>query len=179
ESISWMTADGLAVALSSFVGQNYGADKIERVNKGFKITLVIAVILGIVNTFILVLLGESIFSIFINEKDAIKEGSMYLKILGYSQIFMCVEIITTGLFKGLGRTYIPSIILTIFTGARLPMAYFLSNPSILGLDGVWWSITITSVFKGVLLLGMFMWLYKTGRLYNTKDKNIEAKTVLR
>ncbi|MGL5718937.1 MAG: MATE family efflux transporter [Paraclostridium sp.] len=179
ESISWMTADGLAIALSSFVGQNYGANKIDRVNKGFKLTLAIAVILGIVNTFILVLLGESIFSIFINEKDAIKEGSMYLKILGYSQIFMCVEIITTGLFKGLGRTYIPSIILTIFTGARLPMAYFLSNPSILGLNGVWWSITISSVFKGVLLLGTFMWLYKTGKLYNEKESILNSKTVLR
>lgn len=179
ESISWMTADGLAIALSSFVGQNYGANKIDRVNKGFKLTLAIAVILGIVNTFILVLLGESIFSIFINEKDAIKEGSMYLKILGYSQIFMCVEIITTGLFKGLGRTYIPSIILTIFTGARLPMAYFLSNPSILGLNGVWWSITISSVFKGVLLLVTFMWLYKTGKLYNEKESILNSKTVLR
>lgn len=179
ESISWMTADGLAVAVSSFVGQNYGANKIDRINKGFKITIVISAILGIINTAILVLLGEQIFSIFINEPDAIKEGSMYLKILGYSQLFMCVEIITAGAFKGLGRTYISSAILIILTGARLPMAYLLSNPSILGLSGVWWSISISSILKGILMLGTFIWLYKTGKLYKEKNFNIEAKTVLR
>lgn len=178
ESISWMTADGLAVALSSFVGQNYGANKIDRINKGFKITIVIASVLGIINTAILVLLGEQIFSIFINEADAIKEGAMYLKILGYSQLFMCIEIITAGAFKGLGRTYLSSSILIVLTGARLPMAYLLSNPNALGLNGVWWSISISSILKGILMLGIFVWLYKTGKLYNKND-SIDAKTVLR
>ncbi|EPZ60563.1 MATE efflux family protein [[Clostridium] sordellii ATCC 9714] len=48
EAISWMTADGIAVALSSFVGQNYGANKYDRINKGFKITLIIASLLGLI-----------------------------------------------------------------------------------------------------------------------------------
>ncbi|MCG4722818.1 MATE family efflux transporter, partial [Alistipes putredinis] len=100
------------------------------------ITLIIASLLGILNTLILIFGGKSIFTIFINETETIAEGTKYLKILGYSQLFMCVEIITSGAFKGIGRTYIPSIVVTVLTGARVPIAYFLSSPEILGLSGV-------------------------------------------
>lgn len=179
EAISWMTADGIAVALSSFVGQNYGATKYDRINKGFKITLGIATILGIITTSILIFDGKQIFTIFINEADAIKEGASYLKILGYSQLFMCVEIITAGAFKGIGRTYIPSIILTVLTGARVPMAYFLSKPEILGLSGVWWSISISSIIKGILMISVYLYLLKFNKLYKNSIHDIDKKTVLR
>lgn len=179
EAISWMTADGIAVALSSFVGQNYGATKYDRINKGFKITLGIATVLGIITTSILIFAGKQIFTIFINEADAIKEGASYLKILGYSQLFMCVEIITAGAFKGIGRTYIPSIILTVLTGARVPMAYFLSRPELLGLSGVWWSISISSILKGILMISVYVYLLKTNKLYKNSSHDIDRKTVLR
>ena len=179
EAISWMTADGIAVALSSFVGQNYGATKYNRINKGFKITLGIAAVLGIITTSILIFVGKQIFTIFINEADAIKEGASYLKILGYSQLFMCVEIITAGAFKGIGRTYIPSIILTVLTGARVPMAYFLSRPELLGLSGVWWSISISSILKGILMISVYVYLLKTNKLYKNSSHDIDRKTVLR
>lgn len=165
EAISWMTAEGLAVALGSFVGQNYGAKKYSRINKGCKIAIITSSVLGIITTLVLIFAGESIFSVFIDESEAIEKGAMYLKILGYSQLFMCLEIITTGAFKGLGRTYIPSIIVTILTGARVPLAYFISRPEILGLNGVWWSITLSSVLKGILMISLFIYLLKLGKLY--------------
>ena len=165
ESISWMTADGLAVALGSFVGQNYGAKNYDRINKSCKIGILTAIGLGIITTLILVFWGENIFTLFIDEEDAIIKGGMYLKILGYSQLFMCFEIIISGAFKGLGRTYISSIIVTILTGARIPMAYLLSKPEYLGLDGIWWSISLSSIFKGILLLAIFIVLIRKNKLY--------------
>ncbi|MCC0729783.1 Multidrug resistance protein NorM [Clostridioides difficile] len=165
EAISWMTAEGLAVALGSFVGQNYGAKKYSRINKGCKIAIIVSSILGIMTTLVLIFAGGSIFSVFIDESEAIEKGAMYLKILGYSQFFMCLEIITTGAFKGLGRTYIPSIIVTVLTGARVPLAYFISRPEILGLNGVWWSITLSSILKGILMISLFIYLLKLGKLY--------------
>lgn len=169
EAISWMTAEGLAVALGSFVGQNYGAKKYSRINKGCKIGIIVSSILGIITTLVLVFAGESIFSVFIDESEAIEKGATYLKILGYSQFFMCLEIITTGAFKGLGRTYIPSTIVTILTGARVPLAYLISRPEILGLDGVWWSITLSSILKGTLMISLFIYLLKIGKLYKMSE----------
>lgn len=169
EAISWMTAEGLSVALGSFVGQNYGAKKYSRINKGCKIAITVSSVLGIITTLVLVFAGESIFSIFIDESEAIEKGAIYLKILGYSQFFMCLEIITTGAFKGLGRTYIPSTIITILIGARVPLAYFISRPEILGLNGVWWSITLSSILKGILMISLFISLLKLGKLYKMSE----------
>jgi Na+-driven multidrug efflux pump len=179
ESISWMTGEGLAVALGSFVGQNYGAKKYDRINKGCKIGIIIAIILGTVTTSVLVFGGKQVFSVFIQEPKAIHEGTTYLKILGYSQLFMCVEIITAGAFKGLGRTYTPSIISIVLTGARVPLAYLISKPELMGLNGVWWSITLTSILKGILMISVFIWLLKTGKLYSTPNKkeNLNTKPI--
>ncbi len=79
EAISWMTAEGLSVALGSFVGQNYGAKKYSRINKGCKIAITVSSVLGIITTLVLVFAGESIFSIFIDESEAIEKEQFILK----------------------------------------------------------------------------------------------------
>ena len=169
ESISWNSCEGFASALSSFVGQNYGAKKIDRINKSIKYALIGVFIWGSLTTVILVFLGEPIFRSFINEPEAILKGVDYLKILGYSQLFMCLEITVAGIFKGLGRTYIPSIIIAVLTGCRIPLAILLCRPDILGLNGVWWSITLSSMVKGILLVSILVVLRKTHKLYLSED----------
>ena len=159
ESISWMVCEGIGYALSSFVGQNYGAGKIDRVEKGCKSALLISIVLGIINTLLLVFFARELFSLFINETEAIKKGASYLIIIGYSQVFMCVEIVVAGIFRGLGKPLIPSIIMIVLTGLRIPMAYLLS--SVIGLNGVWWSLTISSILKGVSLYILFFYMQKT------------------
>lgn len=169
ESISWNSCDGFASALSSFVGQNYGAKKIDRINKSTKYALIGVFIWGSLTTVILVFLGEPIFRAFINEPEAILKGVDYLKILGYSQLFMCLEITVAGIFKGLGRTYIPSIIIAVLTGCRIPLAILLCRTDILGLNGIWWSITLSSMLKGILLVSILVVLRKTHKLYLTEN----------
>ena len=155
EAISWMTAEGFGAALTAFVGQNYGAKKFDRILKGYKITMVMSIIIGAFATILLIFFGQSIFSIFIPEEEAIIGGASYLKILGFSQIFMCIEITTAGAFAGLGNTVTPSWVGIILTGFRIPLAIILANLINLGIDGVWYSISITSIFKGILLFILF------------------------
>ena len=171
ESISWMSAEGFASALSTFTGQNYGAYKFDRINKGSKIGLIGALIWGSITTLVLVFFGEIIFRAFINEQDAIIKGIDYLKILGYSQLFMCIEITITGVLKGLGRTYIPSVTSIVLNLARIPMAILLSKPQIFGINGIWWSISISSIFKGIILLLIFVGLHKGKKLYKINNNN--------
>lgn len=156
EAISWMTAGGFSTALGTFVGQNFGAGKWERIQKGYYNAMIIVGSIGIMATALLVFGARPVFSIFIPEEEAIRQGIIYLKILGLSQLFMCVEIATAGAFNGLGRTIPPSIVGIIFTGLRVPVAMIVSAEHILGLNGVWWTISISSVFKGVILLSWFL-----------------------
>jgi MATE family, multidrug efflux pump len=158
EAISWMTTDGLATAMATFIGQNFGARKWERIWKGFFTGISLTAILGISTTILLVFFSEPIFKIFIPEAEAMSYGTVYLKILGYSQLFMCIEIATAGAFNGLGRTIPPSIVGILFTGLRIPLALILAQDHLLGLNGVWWSISLTSMIKGILLFGWFLLL---------------------
>lgn len=158
ESISWMTAEGFATALTAFIGQNYGANKWDRILKGYKATMSMAIIVGIFSTILLVFSGDKVFSAFIPESETISKGAVYLKILGYSQLFMCIEITTAGAFSGLGNTLTPSWVSIIFTGLRIPLAMLLSSIPSLGINGVWWSISGTSIIKGILLLGLFIFM---------------------
>lgn len=154
ESISWMTAGGFQTALSAFVGQNYGAGKWDRIYKGYYIAIGIIAVIGVVTSCILIFLPGPIFSVFIREEEVIKEGIIYLRILGLSQFFMCMEIATSGAFNGLGKTVPPSIVGIIMNALRIPGALLLSIP--LGLNGVWWSISITSILKGIILTTWFI-----------------------
>ncbi len=158
ESISWMTANGFATALGTFVGQNYGARQWKRIIKGYFAAIGIMSCIGLAATGLLVFAGAPIFSFFVPEAEAIEAGAVYLRILGYSQLFMCLEITTSGAFNGLGRTMPPAISSILLTGARVPAAIVLSSPGLLGLEGVWWSVSISSVLKGFVIMGMFAWI---------------------
>ncbi len=160
ESISWMTSDGFSSALNAFTGQNYGANKYDRVKRGYYTSIKIISIVGIAATLLLIFAAGPIFNIFIPEKEALPYGINYLRILGISQFFMCIEIVTQGSFYGLGKTIPPSIIGIIFNASRIPLALLLSKENILGLNGVWWSISITSILKGIILSIMLMYYIK-------------------
>lgn len=79
----------------------------------------------------------------------------YLRILGVSQLFMSSEITTAGAFSGYGKTVPPSVISIVFTALRIPLALILVHTT-LAAERSWWSITISSILKGVLL---FVWFY--------------------
>ena len=161
ESISWMAADGFSASINAFTSQNYGAKNYERVHKGYNTGMLVVGLWGLFTTCILVFLPGPIFSCFIHEPNILPYGIDYLKILGYSQLFMCIEIATQGAFNGLGKTLPPSIVSIVFTSARIPMAILLSH--YLGVNGVWWAISISSIIKGTVLVSWFI-LYSKRRL---------------
>ncbi|HSL86490.1 MAG TPA: MATE family efflux transporter [Bacteroidales bacterium] len=158
ESITWMTASGYSTAISAFVGQNYGAQKYQRIMKGYASGLRLMSMIGIATTFLLYIFAEQLFGIFVSEQETIAMGTSYLMIIALSQWFSTLEISNQGAFNGLGKTLYPSIVGIIFNILRIPMAYYFSRDLGLGLDGVWWAITVSSMFKGVILFAFFYFI---------------------
>ena len=155
ESVSWMTADGFAAAINSMVGQNYGAGQYRRVKDSYVTAAKIVFLWGLFSTSLLILGAEPIFRILIQESEVVADGIVYLQVLGVSQMFMCEEIITVGALSGLGKTMQASVISILLTSARIPMAILLMGTP-LGLAGIWWAITISSVVKGIVYVIYFM-----------------------
>ena len=157
ESVSWNTADGFAAALNAFIGQNYGAGKMDRVKKGYRASLFTVGIWGILITLLFVFAPNTIASIFFHESKAIATAVGYLVIIGFSEPFMCIELTTIGALSGLGKTHLCSAISILFTSARIPLAIVLGQSS-LGLDGIWWALSITSIVKGIIFVCTFFWI---------------------
>ena len=150
ESISWMTAEGFGMAVNAFTAQNFGAGKNDRVRKGYFTALKIMGAWGTFTTLTLVIFPEPLFRLFISEADVIPMGVDYLRILGLSQLFMCIEATSAGTFQGLGKSLPPSIVGITFNFLRIPLAMLLSS-TILKLNGIWWSIAASSILKGLIL----------------------------
>jgi putative MATE family efflux protein len=175
ESISWMTAAGFSTAISTFVGQNYGAEKWDRIKEVYKKGLRIVGVIGVFATILLIFGANPLFKFFIpDDPEALKIGVGYLKILGLSEIFMTCEIASRGAFNGLGRTVPPSVVGVIFNALRIPLALILSSTS-LGLDGVWWTVTISSSLKGIVLTIWYIIVLK--KMPETKETQVESSPV--
>lgn len=159
ESISWMTAEGFASAVNAFVAQNHGAGNTKRVKKGYAVSMSVVSLWGVLCTALLLFLPIPIFRLFIPDPSVLDMGVNYLKILSFSQLFSCVEIATAGAFAGLGKTIPPSVVGISLTLARIPMAMMLIQTP-LSLNGIWWSVTISSVLKGVVLFTLFIVYFK-------------------
>lgn len=149
ESVSWNTADGFASALNAFTAQNYGAGNSDRIRKGYRISFAIIAFWGLLVTAVFVFCPTPIARLFFHEADAITIAVDYLIIIGFSEAFMSVELLTIGALSGLGRTRLCSIISIVLTGARIPLAMILGNTA-LGLNGIWWALTLTSITKGIV-----------------------------
>jgi len=153
EAIAWNTSQGFSTALSAFVAQNYAARKRERVVSAYHTTLKMTTVFGVFCTLLFVFFGSEIFSVIVPEREAYLSGGLFLRIDGYSMIFMMIEITMQGLFYGTGRTIPPAIISITFNTIRIPLAILLASSG-MGIVGVWWAISISSILKGIV---SFIW----------------------
>lgn len=155
EALAWYTAQGFSTALSTFTAQNYAALQFERMKKGYYTTLKMITVFGAVCTLAFLFLGDEIFRLIVSETDAYQAGGLYLRIDSVSMIFMTYEITTQGFFYGISRTVPPATISIAFNLARIPLAMLLTAFG-LGISGLWWAISLSSILKGIVAA---VWLY--------------------
>ena len=161
ESITYMVIGGLNGAIASFTGQNFGASKFKRIKQGYYTALLLGIIYSMIMSIIFIIFKEPIIRLFIREKSTILIASSYLQAVAFSQSFSTIEMVSNGLFTGLGMPKIPAIISIVFTVLRIPIALVVMKT--LGIQGVWWSIAISSILKGVA--AYFIYLIKIRRNY--------------
>jgi len=145
DSFAMLPAMNFAMALMSFVGQNIGAGKQDRVKKGLWSTQKMTAIISISVSILVLMAPYALMHVFNKDAGVIKTGVEYLTIVSPFYILFSVMFIMTGVFRGAGDTLIPMFI-TIFSlwCIRIPLAYFLSAK--LGVQGIWWSLPIAWAF---------------------------------
>ena len=112
-------------------------------------------IFGTLCSLLFIFFGSEVFSIFVPEPEAFRVGGDFLRIDGYSQLFMMLEITMQGVFYGLGRTIPPAIISISCNYMRIPVALFLVHMG-MGVDAIWWAVSATTIAKGIILTSWFI-----------------------
>ncbi|MCX6271997.1 MAG: MATE family efflux transporter [Bacteroidetes bacterium] len=158
DSFATIPAMNFSIALSAFVGQNLGANKPERVRRGFTSTLWMTSVIAVTMSAVAILFGSQIMGLFTDDQNIISIGHKYLIIVSSFYIVFSAMFIVGGVMRGAGDTLIPMFI-TLFSLwiIRIPFSYFLSRK--IGVEGIWWGIPIAWAI-GLLFSYIY---YKTGR----------------
>ncbi|RDY26303.1 MATE family efflux transporter [Romboutsia weinsteinii] len=143
DSIAYMPVQDFGNAFSTFVAQNKGAGKIDRVKDGVRGSIKIIIVFCVVISTLILIFSKDIMYLFINknEIEVISLGAEYLSVVSIFYVLIGFLFMFYGLFRGLGHLKV-SIVLTIVSlGTRVILAYILAS-TWLGERGIWWSIPI-------------------------------------
>jgi len=151
ESFSYLTCYGFSVAASTMVGQNLGARLPDRAARCAWGATGAAVAITFVISLLFILIPKAIASVFTDDPVVLKIAIDYLIILGLSQTAMAFEIVLEGAFGGAGDTVPPMVVMIPGSAIRIPLAYYLAFNLDWGINGVWWTLTITSALKAIVL----------------------------
>lgn len=154
DSFASMPAMNLSAALSAFVGQNLGAEKPERVKKGYLAALFISLLFSLTTTAVVFLFGPALIGLFNSDPGVITIGAQYLRIVGVFYIIFSTMFVTNGALRGAGRTIIPmfSTVLSLWL-IRVPVSSYLASR--IGTDGIWWGVPAGWTMGALLSLGYF------------------------
>ncbi len=161
DSFASMPAMSLSAALSTFVGQNLGAQKPQRVRKGLQATLKIALITSVFISLVVIIFGKELMAVFTSDPNVIRIGASYLLIVGAFYVVFSFMFVIQAVLKGAGDT-IAGMVISLFSlwVLRVPVAYLLSRePMGLHEQGIWWGIPLSWIMA---LLATYIY-YKTGR----------------
>ncbi|WP_461205268.1 MATE family efflux transporter [Clostridium sp. DL1XJH146] len=154
ESIIFMIIGGLHGAIAAFTGQNYGAGRYDRIKEGYNSALKIGIVYSLLMGIMFMFFSTPFIKLFVRDAETILITKSYLQAVAFSQIFSATEIISNGFFTGIGKPKISSTISVIFTSLRIPLALILIEP--FGVMGIWMSISISSVLKGIVAYTMYL-----------------------
>jgi putative MATE family efflux protein len=159
ESFSFLAAEGFGVAATTMTGQNIGAGQLDRADRLARCARSWSTALTLVCGVIFLIVPEPILRLFTDDPVVVERGALFLRIVALSQPFQGMEVALEGALAGAGNTRPAMLISVPLSLVRIPVIVWLAGPMGLGAVSIWWTITVTSILRGIL---MELW-FRTGR----------------
>ena len=156
DSFAYMPVQDFGNAFSTFIAQNYGAGKQERIRGGIRSAVFCALAFCAVVSLIVCLFARPLMLIFVKpeETQIIAIGMQYLRIEGACYAGIGCLFLLYGLVRGIGRPAVSIVLTVVSLGTRVALAYLLAPIPAFGLPAIWWAIPIgwfLADFTGLLL----------------------------
>ena len=164
DSFAYMPVQDFGNAFSTYIAQNYGAGKADRIQKGIRCAILTALVFCILISVIVFFFGSSLMLIFVRpeETEIIAIGTVYLKVEGACYCGIGCLFLLYGLYRGIGRPGISVVLTVISLGTRVALAYLLAPVPAAGLLGIWWAIPIGWFLADIT--GLLYWRFRHKQL---------------
>ena len=164
DAFAYMPVQDFGNAFSTFIAQNYGAKKEERIRAGLKGAVLVSMLFCVVVSILVCAFARPLMGLFVEagEEAIIWEGVRYLRIEGVFYCGIGCLFLLYGLYRALARPGMSVVLTVISLGTRVVLAYVLSAVPFIGVVGIWWSIPIGWFLADVT--GIVYYIYRRKRL---------------
>ena len=144
DSFAYMPVQDFGNAFSTFVGQNFGARRTDRIKAGIKSAVTVSALFSIAVSVLVFVFAGPLLTIFIDpaETEIIAIGTGYLRIEGAFYCGIGCLFLLYGLYRAINRPGMSVVLTIISLGTRVLLAYALSAIPAIGVTGIWWAIPI-------------------------------------
>ena len=144
DSFAYMPVQDFGSAFSTFIAQNYGAGRHDRVGKGIKSAVTASVLFCLVISFIVCVFARELMLVFVQPQEAeiLAVGVQYLRIEGTFYCGIGCLFLLYGLYRAVRKPEMSVVLTVISLGSRVVLAYILSAIPGIGVVGIWVSVPI-------------------------------------
>ena len=144
DSFAYMPVQDFGNAFSTFIAQNYGAGRHDRVGKGIKSAVTASVLFCLVISFIVCVFARELMLVFVQPQEAeiLAVGVQYLRIEGTFYCGIGCLFLLYGLYRAVRKPEMSVVLTVISLGNRVVLAYILSAIPAIGVVGIWVSVPI-------------------------------------
>lgn len=144
DAFAYMPLQDFGNAFSTFIAQNYGAKKKERIRQGIRCAVGIIVCFSLIVSTLVVLFAKQLLLLFIKpeETEVLAVGVSYLRTVGIFYFGIGTLFMLYGLYRAIGRPGMSLVLTVISLGTRVALAYLLAPIPAIGVSGIWWAIPI-------------------------------------
>ena len=144
DSFAYMPVQEFGNAFSTFIAQNFGARKEERIRKGVKSALITTVLFSLVISILVFLFAKPLMLIFVrpHETEILNIGISYLRIEGAFYCGIGILFLLYGYYRAIRMPGMSVVLTVVSLGTRVALSYWLAGIPAIGVIGIWWSIPI-------------------------------------
>lgn len=144
DSFAYMPVQDFGNAFSTFIAQNYGAKRMDRVRRGIKSAVVSSVVFALLISVLVFAFAKPLLLLFVKpeETEILAVGVQYLRIEGAFYFGIGILFLLYGLYRAIERPGMSLVLTVISLGTRVALAYILSAIPAIGVVGIWWSVPI-------------------------------------
>ncbi|MBS7342689.1 MAG: MATE family efflux transporter [Parabacteroides sp.] len=144
DSFAYMPVQDFGNAFSTFIAQNFGARRQDRIRQGIRCAWLTTTLFAGIVSILVFFFATELMRIFIpaSEQEIISIGVAYLQIEGIFYIGIGYLFLFYGYFRAISRPSVSLILTIISLGTRVILAYSLAAIPSLSYNGIWWSVPI-------------------------------------